>query len=116
MKKQQRESTKWEGDPEHMLNICIQAYQGALEATTNSMNRRIDELTLRHASDIQELKITHAKDLISLEAKFSKELERLGMSLQFTQVSRDDLKKKLSTPSREQQSTAETEDLAVINQ
>lgn len=50
-----------DGDLESMLDVYIKAFQGVLESATTCLNKRLNDVTLRHADDLAEIKISHTQ-------------------------------------------------------
>lgn len=85
MAKQNRESTTRDPHLDNAIEVCIKAFQGALETTTTSVNKCLDEITMRYANDMYELKISHAQQVMAQETKFKLALEEMRTSLEYTQ-------------------------------
>lgn len=86
-------------DFDPIVDACIKSFQGALESAVNSLNKRIDELTIRHLNEMTELRYQHTQQMENLkrelEAKHSQSLQDFKSSIEYTQGTVDDIKREL---------------------
>lgn len=52
---------------ELLIDTCICFFQGAVKATVNSINKRVNELTHHHANELASLKIHHGRQMMKSE-------------------------------------------------
>lgn len=85
---------------ESLLDMCVKAFQAALEMTVTTMNHWSDDLAAHHTSDLSDLKLGCAKQLSDLEmnimVRFNSALDDLKESLYFLRVEVLNLKQKCS--------------------
>lgn len=51
--------TTWDCDIDLIMDTCIKSFQGALESAVSSLNKRTDDLIIRHLNILAELNLQH---------------------------------------------------------
>lgn len=103
--RREREQSLRDPDIELLIDTTIKAFQGALEASITSINRRLDDMSIRHTNELTEMKMCHNQQLLDLEKDLKRrvdtEIGELRTSFEFTQSQLDNISRECRDSSKE---------------